>query len=61
MKTQISEKPTTTKGEKNWIDPVKTKIDGKQKYVEAWDRTSRAENGLDPAVNQTGSDPICSR
>ena len=29
LKLKLSEKPTTTEGEKHWIDPVKTKIDGK--------------------------------
>ena len=42
------------------IYPVETTNDGKEKYVEEWDHSNRAENGLGPARNQTDSRPICS-
>ena len=50
----------TTEGQRHLIHPVKTRNDGKWKYVEAWDRNNGAENGFGPARNQTDSHPIYS-
>ena len=50
----------TIEGQRHWIHLVKTKNDDKWKYVEAMDHSNRAENGLGPARNETGSHPICS-
>ena len=50
----------TIEGQGHWFHSVKTKYDGKLKYVEAWDRSNRAENGLYPARSQTDSNPMCS-
>ena len=51
----------TTQGQGHWFHPAKTKYDGKWKYVEAWDRSNRAENDLCPARSQTDSHPMCSK
>ena len=53
----------TIEVQRHWFHPVKTKMtknDGKEKYVEAWDHSNRAENGHCPARSQTDSHPICS-
>ena len=50
----------TIEGQGYWFHSVKTKYDGKLKYVGAWDRSNRAENGLCPARSQTHSHPMCS-
>ena len=56
-KIKLGEK-LTTQGQGLWFYPVKTKYDGKRKYVEAWDRSNRAENGLCPERSQTDSHPM---
>ena len=57
---KLGGKLTTVEGQRHWFHPVKTKNDSKWKYVEAWDRSNRAENGLGPARSQTDSHRICS-
>ena len=51
----------TTESQMYWIHPVRKRNDGKEKYVEVWDRSNRTENGLDLARNQRDSHPICGR
>ena len=50
-----------TEVRKHWIDLVKTKFDGKQKYAEARDHSNSAENGLGLAGKQKDRHPTCSR
>ena len=51
----------TSEGQRLLIHPVKTRTDGKQKYVGAWDRSNKAENGLCPARSYTDSHPMSNR
>ena len=50
----------TTECQRNWVYPVKTKNDDREKYFEAWYRSNRALNGFGPVRNQTDSHPMYS-